>query len=253
MIKKTIQNALLRAGYEVRKTQAAAIAGFAEPLRFDDLMNVYASQVDPETFYFIQVGANDGAQDDPLFRSVLRYGLRGLLVEPQPKVFAQLVENYSGVEGLAFEQAAIAPDEGVRTMYSYPEHLQSKGFNLSELASFDREHVLRCYRNMARRLELKQPPEELLVEIDVPCIRFETLLDRHGVERFDFLQIDTEGFDYEILKMVDLERFAPSIINYEHMNLSLPDKRECWARLRDHGYRCAIHGINTLAYKHDGP
>ena len=38
-------------------------------------------------FYFIQIGANDGRDRDPLNHVIRKYGLRGLLVEPLPSTF----------------------------------------------------------------------------------------------------------------------------------------------------------------------
>ena len=43
----------------------------------------------------------------------------------------------------------------------------------------------------------------------VKSITFDTLLRRHGVSRLDLLQIDAEGYDFEILKRIDFRAFDP--------------------------------------------
>ena len=45
-------------------------------------------------FFFVQIGANVGdTPQDPLFRSIVKYGWRGLLVEPLTHAMAQLRAN----------------------------------------------------------------------------------------------------------------------------------------------------------------
>ena len=54
----------------------------------------------------------------------------------------------------------------------------------------------------AESLELVSEPV-----LDLPCRR---LLKRHLVPKISLLQIDTVGFDFETLNMVDLAPFRPS-------------------------------------------
>ena len=63
-------------------------------------------------FFFVQIGANDGVRNDPLWETVTRLRLRGLLVEPVPDLFARLKANYSDCPNLLFEQAAVAHRAG---------------------------------------------------------------------------------------------------------------------------------------------
>ena len=43
-------------------------------------------------------------------------------------------------------------------------------------------------------------------------------MSKHRVSRVDLLQVDCEGYEYEILKMFDLQRFNPSLVNYESVH-----------------------------------
>ena len=45
---------------------------------------------------FVQVGANDGYRFDPLRKHIVAYHWPGLLIEPQPDVFAELKQNPRG-------------------------------------------------------------------------------------------------------------------------------------------------------------
>lgn len=58
---------------------------------------------------------------DPLHSYVQRFGWRGILVEPQPDVFARLVENYRDqADRLIFENVAIAPRDRQVVLYRVP-------------------------------------------------------------------------------------------------------------------------------------
>src|SRR5204863_9792937 len=45
-------------------------------------------------FFFVQIGACDGVSFDALYDFVVRYRLRGIVVEPLPDLYAELVANY---------------------------------------------------------------------------------------------------------------------------------------------------------------
>lgn len=69
-----------------------------------------------DDFFFIQIGANDGKRDDHLRPLILKYHLRGLLVEPLPDVFVELKNNYTSEKQLKFVNAAIAKKDGESTL-----------------------------------------------------------------------------------------------------------------------------------------
>src|SRR4051794_17368796 len=49
----------------------------------------------------------------------------------------------------------------------------------------------------------------------VPCMTLNDLLERHGMNSFDILQIDVEGHQFKILRTFELSRFAPVLIPFE--------------------------------------
>ncbi len=46
----------------------------------------------------------------------------------------------------------------------------------------------------------------------IKAISFVEMSKENNIEKIDFLQIDCEGYDFEILKNIDFEKFSPSII-----------------------------------------
>jgi FkbM family methyltransferase len=228
--KEIVQRTANHFGYRIERLVDVDEA----PLDVLDLA-VHRLMAERPDLFFLQIGAHDGVCDDPLRKYVTRYHWRGLLVEPQPKVFARLVENYRGEPQLRFENAAVAERDGTRTLYAIPEGVEVSAATC--LATFNPQ-VLRD------RVGYRVPIEELTI----PALSLPTLLGKHGVGRVDLLQIDTEGYDYEILKTVDFEKVRPTVIHFEHLLLSQLDKLDCFRLLARHGYRLSRQGINTLAY-----
>jgi hypothetical protein len=87
-----------------------------------------------------------------------------------------------------------------------------------------------------------------LKTITVPALTLESLLAKHRVERVNLLQIDTEGFDFEIIKMIDFQRMKPEIIHYENNFLNRRQKSECSRILGEQNYALLNLGIDTIAY-----
>ena len=186
--------------------------------------------------FFLQIGAHDGVSYDPIHDYVRKYHWRGLLVEPQPHVFQKLRENYADEKQLLFENSAIATQNGTLDLYCFEN--ATAGDHASMLAS-THKHYLQLNGDNHRGA---------LGTITVPALTLESLLDRHRVERVNLLQIDTEGFDFEIIKMIDFELMKPEIIHYENNFLNRRQKSECSRILGEQNYALLNLGIDTIAY-----
>jgi FkbM family methyltransferase len=265
-LKALVERTLRRFGYELRKTKTYTVDGvpIAElgGLTFRDFLECYFSALNRQDFFFVQVGAHNGISnpDDVLRDYVIRFNLRGLLVEPQARVFAELQENYKGQPGLSFENAAIGHNNGSQELYTINKKLDFLSY-VNQAASFNSAHLRKLLGKHVRHgaaPDVVKRIKELGLNIDdcieaetVETYTFDSLLDKHGVRRFDLLQIDTEGFDYEVIKMANLRKFRPTLINYEHEHLSEGDQLDCWRELRTLGYRLFTHGGDTCAYQKD--
>lgn len=199
----------------------------------------YATVLQP--FWFVQIGANDGLRWDPLHDLVSRFHFPGLLVEPLPDAFGQLRKNYAAEPQLAFENCAIAPEDGARPLYRVRADA-AVGDWAPGIASFHRAHLLAHLDDVEKR-------EELVEEILVPTMTVASLLQKHRIDQIALLQIDTEGFDYEILKMFFEQPALPHIINFESVHLSAHDQQESRHLLVRNGYRFIDVGIDTLAIR----
>lgn len=207
-----------------------------------DLNSMIEAYLDFSNFFFIQVGANDGLTNDPINEFIIKYKWKGILIEPQKRIFEELKKNYSSSKGLSFENIAISSKKELRSFYSI--NLPQTKF-ASGLSSFNREHLI---YQIKRGYVQKQAREEgfegdnfesLIIEEKIQCDKFKNILERHKVKKIDLLQIDAEGFDFEIIKMFPfLEFYLPKMINYENENLNDFDKKACKEHLRALGYVC---------------
>lgn len=191
-------------------------------------------------FFFIQIGAYDGVTGDPIFKLSTKFKWKGILVEPQKDAFELLLNNYSGSNNLTFVNAAISNTNGPQKFYGV-KPIGSDDFNHGQLHSFRMDVILK-HTHMVEQLANR------VVEYEVEGITFDTLLKKYNVNHLDLLQIDTEGFDYEVIKQIKFHKLKPKMINFEHKHLTVDDKEACYKLLRGQGYTLEIGRFNCLAY-----
>jgi hypothetical protein len=76
-----------------------------------------------------------------------------------------------------------------------------------------------------------------------------TMMARYGIGHVNLLQIDTEGYDYNILKMIDFEGFSPDVINLEYVHLTREQVFEIQSILMEQQYKCAFGSWDLTAFK----
>jgi FkbM family methyltransferase len=194
---------------------------------------------------FVQVGANDGEQQDPLNRMIRRCAWRGVLVEPIPYVFERLAKNCASNPRLKLENVALADRDGTLTLYHLRRVEDPRAERLpvwyDALGSFSKDVVLK-HKSYIPDIESR------IVRSEVPCVTFDTLYHRYGIERLDLLHTDTEGYDYELLRHAALERVRPKLVIYEHHHLSEGDRSACRTLLENLGYVCLEEGLDTWCF-----
>jgi hypothetical protein len=73
------------------------------------------------------------------------------------------------------------------------------------------------------------------------------LLEEHGLNRLDLVQVDAQGYDYEIVRTIDFETVRPSIIRFEHAHLTDDQCNGCVELLASHGYRFIAERRDIIA------
>ena len=223
--------------WHLARKHRAAIRRLAGPR----LVSAFAA-ARPDAF-FIQIGANDGEQHDLLRSAILGTRWRGIMVEPVPYVFARLERNYRDhLDRITLENVAIAAEDGTLPFFHLAQVDDHESAGLPQwydgIGSFARDHVLKhepYIPDIADRL----------VRTEVPTLTFDSLCRKHGVDRVDLVQVDTEGYDHEMIKLIDFDRFRPQLFGYEHYHLTPADRAASEAHMRSHGYDIVDDGMDN--------
>lgn len=191
---------------------------------------------------FVQIGSCDGVANDPLHETVVSHHWPGVLVEPIPRLFEQLVGNYKDLPQLQFCNVAVANEVGTATMYAVKPQAGDPEW-VDQLASFDREVVLRHAYALPNL-------EGRIFQISVESMPLGSLVARCNLSAIDLLHIDAEGFDDEIIGQVDMgASWAPRYVIFEQKHLD----RDRWVRVREMleggGYRLVNLWPDMLAYR----
>ena len=194
-------------------------------------------------FFFVQIGANDGKFVDPIWNFVTRNRVAGLVVEPLKDMFDKLRANYRAYPNVTPVNTAIHATLRSVDLYRVdPARAGSVADWAQGIASVKRS------RHAAAGV-----PAEVMITETVSGVTLEELLEQHHVGAIDLLQIDTEGYDAEIIRMIDFARRTPAIICFEH---GLPEGimtaaefKACVDLLMDHGYLILTEDFDAVAYR----
>lgn len=178
-------------------------------------------------FSFIQVGANDGISFDFLHGFVTKRKSIGVVIEPIKEYYNELTENYLNFSKIVKINKAIHPTEKQITLYKIsPNALDKYPDWVKGIASFDNEHH--------KRLKIKSV--DIREEVVEAGNLMDIIVENYNLKTVNYLQVDTEGFDYEVLKMIDFKGIKPTIIKYEYANLKIEDQKNAVLLLQAEGY-----------------
>lgn len=212
-------------------------------------------------FSIVQIGAYIGnTVNDPLHGFLVRELPRKpestvVLVEPVADYFARLQDAYAGLPGIRLENVAIAEQAGQRDFYRLGADPAEHGHPewLSQLGSLQPTRMTVMWDHYEQGLmdqlgetaDLKEWWLRHRVIEPVSCITLSQLLDRHDLTQLDLLQIDAEGYDYEILRTIDFSHVRPRFVNYERVLLH-DDEAACRSMMMAAGYVLFDFGQDTL-------
>lgn len=155
---------------------------------------------------FLDIGANDG-QTFSNTRALALLGWHGLCVDPAPSAFKALQAMYAERQDITCVEAAITTQDG-------PIDIQL------------------CSDTLVTSLDVHAPDKWKHHNFDwsvvkVQGITFATLLERSPVKTFDFINLDAEEHDVEILAQMDLDALGCKMICVEHGGRDVVIKALC--------------------------
>jgi len=141
---------------------------------------------------FLDLGAYNGI-DLSNTRALVEKGWQGVLVEPHPQIFRKLEENCKEFKGVHLFECAIGEQDGT-----------------FELNAND------TYYSTLKESEIERWKSEYkFSKTTCSVLTFKKLLDLSIIKTFDFISIDCEGVDYEILTQINLDEVCCKMICIE--------------------------------------
>lgn len=201
---------------------------------------------------FIQVGANDGFQNDPLCKFIKAYDWKGICFEPQPFAHGQLTTLYRK-DRVTPINAAISTKTGQQDLYriSFTNQRWASG-----LSSFDKSHLQSQIDSGYVEAKCSKygitPPADRhtwISAVPVQTVTFQQMLSQYDMKALHLLHIDTEGFDYEIFKLFPFDQISPTAVLIETAHLTESDLGELRDSLTNTGYQLTQFGVDLYAQK----
>ena len=213
-------------------------------MKFEKVMKGCANIDD---FFFVQVGAFDGVSFDPINKYVTEFNWSGLLVEPIPCHFNSLKKNYINNKNLIFEQVAVTGECGFVSLGYYPPDSKYVRNKLkTDVCRYGESSIGKHLNRKKRKIR------KFIREVEVEAITYKNLVERNDVHKVDFLQIDTEGHDFEVIKSIGWDDIHSDLIpNIIHFESNLLNMDEVSNFLINRGYSLyeGSSNIDTLAIK----
>jgi FkbM family methyltransferase len=171
--------------------------------------------------YFVEFGATDGLTLSNTQLLEKQFGWSGLLAEPARVWHEALYANRSAT----IDTRCVWTKSGEVLTFNETDTAE-----LSTIDTFSGEDDWKKWRKDGRRYE-------------VETISLNDLLDAHSAPSvIDYLSIDTEGSEFEILNAVDFDRYRFRVITCEH-NFT-PVREKVHQLLSRHGYQRKFENVS---------
>ena len=149
---------------------------------------------------FVEIGAFDGVTYSNAFFFENELGWGGICVEPNPDMFEKLKQNRK----CQCIQGCVSDKPG-EAKYLYMSEVAALGGLIDK---YDPRHVERLNRELREAGGYSK-------EIRVQCYTFNDLMESNGITHVNFLSIDTEGGEYDILESIDFSKCLIDVIAVE--------------------------------------
>lgn len=152
---------------------------------------------------FLDIGADDGVRFSNTFFFEKEKGYTGLCIEPRKAAFKKLITNRKcNCENIAVD---------VENREVEFQELFGYGCGLSGIIrNYDPRHVKRIIQ------EKKNPKHVKSEIIKVKTRKLQELLNQYNLYNIDFLSLDIEGGELDILKSIDWEKVRVNVITVEN-------------------------------------
>ena len=175
-----------------------------------------------------------------------------LLVEPVPHNISAIKENLKEFKNIHLEPVAVASVRETKDFF----FVKATSINklkkhwASGIGSFNKNHLL---NHRTKRFLIE---EDDIDKIPIKTIKFQDLIEKYSITEIDKILIDIEGYEYEILKDMDLKKVRINSILFEYKHFDGYRKtgeklEEILKKFEENNYKTSkVDEENILAIKH---
>ena len=175
-----------------------------------------------------------------------------LLVEPVPHNISAIKENLKEFKNIHLEPVAVASVRETKDFF----FVKATSINklkkhwASGIGSFNKNHLL---NHRTKRFLIE---EDDIDNIPIKTVKFEDLIEKYSITEIDKILIDIEGYEYEILKDMDLKKVRINSILFEYKHFDGYQKtgeklEEILKKFEENNYKTSkVDEENILAIKH---
>lgn len=193
-------------------------------LNLEDLIALYFHNSKEEGF-FVEFGACDGVELSNTFLLEKRFNWQGILAEPARGWHDALLRNRTA----RIDNRAVWIESG--------EFLPFQEVGVKALSG-----ILSTFRPFAYRKRLRIGGRSYKVE----TVSLNDLLSQlQAPSEIDFMSIDTEGSEFEIIKGLDFERWKPQLICIEH-GFDFDAREQIRTLLLEKGYEVVFEPLSYV-------
>jgi FkbM family methyltransferase len=150
----------------------------------------------------LSIGENDGVTFSNSY-DLIQNGWLGYLIEPSPKAFAKLKELYQNHPKVHLFNFGIANETGK--------------FNFNESGSYNHTGEDVALLSSLIDSEMDRWGNSVSFEgVEAEFKTFNDFVSRIIEPKFDYITIDAEGYDYDILKQINLDQYSCQCVCIEH-------------------------------------
>lgn len=156
----------------------------------------------------LDIGANDGKM---LSNSLhfIENGWGGTMIEASPVSFQRLTKLHEGNEKIQCLNFCLSNENKKLIFYRNKTHLHKGDTDLLSTAS---EESFLGSKRSGNEFET----------IELDAVRFDSIVEKLKYDKYELISIDIEGYDFEILSQMNLEKFDCKILVIEYnSNLSI--------------------------------
>ena len=175
------------------------------PVGLDELNLKLAEHLRFRGGFFVEVGANDGISQSNTVYLERYLGWRGLLIEGIPELFQKCKMNRPNA--IVEQCALVAKDFSETTVTMQYCNLMSIVQGARASLEGDKAYVTAGCEHLG--------PDEVPYAVNVQARTLTSVLDSHEISQVDFLSLDVEGYEGQVLRGLDFSRYAPRFILVE--------------------------------------